>query len=170
MPRSFSPGKAVSSASIIAALGYTPLATTDLLRSYLDTTVTYNADDTLGDTALSVTVAAGGKYAISLMVQSTAAKKALLLDFAGTATFTDFKGTWEGLNSDNVRDFAFVTAAGTDFNPGAMDGAFSSLYTFTGSCTVNAGGTFLLRGCQNVSDASDTTILAGSTLTLTKMN
>ncbi len=137
------------------------------LYSYLADTITYNADATLGDTALSVTVAAGGKYAINLVVHSTSAVKALLMDFGGTATMTSFIGTWEAPGQSSN---AYVTSAGTDYGPSDIDGQANVFYTFTGSCTVNAGGTFLLRGCQNVSDASNTTILAGSTLVLTKMN
>ena len=63
-----------------------------------------------------------------------------------------------------------MTAAGTDFNNSVVDGAADVYYTFTGSVEITDAGTFLLRGAQNVSDASDTTILRGSVLKLTKMN
>ena len=141
------------------------------LVSYLATTVTYNANAVLADTALSVTVAAGGKYAINLVVHSTSAVKALLMDFGGTATMTSFIGEWEGqltFDPTTYKDLG-VTSAGTDYDASPLDGSDDAFYTFTGSCTVNAGGTFLLRGCQNVSDASNTTILAGSTLVLTRI-
>ena len=145
---------------------------TEILRSYLATTVTYNADDTLGDTALSVTVAAGGIYDISLVVHSTSAVQGLLMEFGGTATIANFIGQWsaETATGDDVLGYnARVTAAGTDFGTIAQDG-INSIYTFTGSVEITDAGTFLLRGAQNASDASDTTILRGSTLTLTKMN
>lgn len=148
------------------------LVATDLLRSYLATTVTYNANAVLADTALSVTVAAGGIYAIELVVQSTSAVKGLNMDFAGTATIANFIGEWQGHNAAGYVDgsSARVTAAGTDFGPaGPLDGA-SSLYTFTGSVEITDAGTFLLRGAQNVSDPTNTTILRGSTLVLTRMN
>lgn len=141
------------------------------LTSYLATTVTYNANAVLADTALSVTVAAGGIYAIELVVHSTSAVKALLMDFGGTATIANFIGQWYAyLNDDPLASATAlpVTAIGTDFNVN-IDAA-ASFVTFTGSVEITDAGTFLLRGCQNVSDASDTTILRGSTLILTQFN
>lgn len=140
-----------------------------ILRSYLAETVTYNDDATLGDTALSVTVAAGGIYDISLVVHSTSAVKALNMDFAGTATIANFIGEWYCYQTTDftIGDTKRVTAAGTDFSV-IPDGA-DAFATFTGSVEITDAGTFLLRGAQNASNASDTTILRGSTLTLTKM-
>lgn len=141
------------------------------LVSYLASTVTYNANAVLANTPLSVTVAAGGIYAISLVVHSTSAVKGLLLDFGGTSTDANFLGQWTlGANDDpSSGTFVRVTARGTDFGPILGDAAPSPYYTFTGSVEITDAGTFLLRGAQNVSDASDTTILRGSTLTLTRM-
>lgn len=141
------------------------------ITSYLASTVTYNNDNTLGDTALSVTVVASGIYAIDLVVQSTSAVKALQLDFGGTATIANFLGQWYGqdINDTGVYVTAKVTAAGTDFGTGLDLNGIDSFYTFTGSVEITDAGTFLLRGAQNVADASNTTILRGSTLTLTRM-
>jgi hypothetical protein len=145
----------------------------EVLRSYLAATVTYNNVDVLADTALSVTVAASGTYEIEAALHSTSAVKGLNVDFGGTATVTNFIGLWSAhVASGNEADAARyerVTAAGTDFTVAALDGA-ASVYRFKGSIEVNAGGTFLLRGAQNAADASNTTILRGSTLKLTKMN
>lgn len=138
--------------------------------SYLDDTITYNTDGTLGDTALSVNLEAGKKYAIDLFLLSTSAAVALLLDFGGTATFTTFQGQWQAQLSDGnpatlVGLNAAISAPGTDFNASALDGAAPAFYRFTGSCEVNAAGTFLLRGSQSASNVSNTTILEGATLT-----
>jgi len=62
------------------------------LTSYLATTVTYNDIDVLANTPLSVNVAAGGIYAIELVVHSTVAFSPLNTDFAGTATIAKFIG------------------------------------------------------------------------------
>jgi len=147
------------------------LPTADLLRSYLATTVTYNNVDTLADTALSVTVVAGGIYDIELMVHSDSANIALNLDFGGTATVTNFIGEWRGANANAVFAVvpARVTAPGTDYTNVALGGDPNFL-TFDGTIEVDAGGTFLLRGAQETAEANDTTILRGSTLTLTKLN
>jgi len=159
-------------AATIASL----IPATSLLRSYLATTVTYNANAVLADTPLSVTVVAGGIYDISLVVHSTSAVKALNMDFGGTATVANFIGEWIGYEDPididggptRMRGIR-ITAQGTDFSVPSVDG-LNSFYTFTGSVEITDAGTFLLRGAQNVSDASNTTILRGSTLTLTKMN
>lgn len=57
MPRSFTSTKG----------GANALTTSDVLRSYLASTVTYNNNATLADTALSVPVEAGAKYAIEAL-------------------------------------------------------------------------------------------------------
>lgn len=149
------------------------LPTADLLRSYLAATVTYNNDDTLGDTALSVTVAAGGIYAIEMVVQSDNAVKSIKMDFGGTATITNFIGAWSTASAADMSASGLmgnrVTSAGTDYTQVAFDGT-NGVYWFTGTIEVNAAGTFLLRGAQNAADASDTTILRGSSLILTKLN
>lgn len=147
---------------------------TDILKSYLATTVTYNNTAALAATALSVTVVASGKYAISLVVHSTSAVKALLLDFGGTATATNFIGEWMAwetpidIGTPTAGVGERVTTAGADFNPSALD-TKSAYFTFNGSVEINAAGTFLLRGAQNLADVSNTTILRGSTLILTRM-
>lgn len=151
----------------------TQLATTafvGILRNALATTVTYNNAVALAATALSVTVEAGKTYSIALTVQSTNTVKGLNLDFAGTATLTSFIGAWVGIAADGTVSSLQASAAGTDFGPGGMDAALTALYTFQGVMVVNAAGTFLLRGAQNVADVSNTTILAGSTLILTKID
>jgi hypothetical protein len=143
------------------------------LVSYLATTVTYNANAVLANTPLSVTVAAGGIYAIELVVHSTSAATALQVDFGGTATIANFIGWYESFGEDGgaaTITNQFVSAAGTDYVfPSALDGAACKA-TFTGSVEITDAGTFLLRGAQNSSDPSNTTILRGSTLVLTKMN
>jgi hypothetical protein len=155
----FNPGGSVESA--------------DVLRSYLAETVTYNNVAVLAATALSVTVVASGIYNIELVVHETDAAVGLKLDFAGTATITNFIGEWMYLvtpmdfGGPSGNSSERVTAAGTDFTAG--NGPASTI-RFRGSVEINAAGTFLLRGAQSSADASDTQILRGSTLVLTKMN
>lgn len=151
--------------------GAVPLYSTNLLTKYLATTVTYNNTTTLANTALSVSVTATTKYQIELTVFSTSAVKALNMDFGGTSTQTSFIGQWYA-HRDTVagtNGTAQVTAAGTDFTVAGLDG-FSSIWTFKGTMLTNGAGTFLLRGAQNVADISNSTILAGSSLILTKLS
>lgn len=146
------------------------LASASILRSYLASTVTYNNVDVLANTALSVTVAAGGIYEIELNIYSTSAVNPLKMDFGGTATITNFVGQWNAQQATDIAagNWLGVTAATTDF--AVVPGGVDTFTKFTGSIEVNAAGTFLLRGAQQSADASNTTILRGSMLTLTKMN
>lgn len=147
------------------------LASASVLRSYLAATVTYNNVDVLADTALSVTVAAGGIYVIEATLFVTSAAVGLKVDFGGTATATNVLGEWWGRTVDDpgVIEGSRITDPTTDFGTATFNG-FAAEYTFQGSVEVNAAGTFLLRGAQNVANASNTTLLRGSTLILTKMN
>ena len=148
------------------------LASASVLRSYLATTVTYNNTDTLANTALSVTVVAGGIYDIDVVVNSTSAVYALNMDFAGTATIANFIGEAWLYADGSVFGTGILVTAGADWGValGSAGDGFDVQYRFRGSVEITDAGTFLLRGAQNVADASNTTILRGSTLTLTKTN
>lgn len=160
MPKTYA---STSAASISA------LTTPDLLRSYLASTVTYNNNAVLADTALSVTVEAGAKYKIELVVFSSVGAQQLKLDFGGTATITNFIGVWYGSDAGGVPaiDAQLYTDATADYT-GAVPA--DGYITLTGSVEINAAGTFLLRGAQNSASPTNTTILRGSTLILTKMS
>ncbi len=173
-PASLAGDIAVELPSTAGVLATTALAIS-LPRSYLATTVTYNDTAALANTALSVTLEASGVYAIALTIHSTSVAKALNLDFGGTVGVTNFIGEWVAM----LATVAFaeartqadrVTAIGTDFSLTADFDGISSVVTFQGSIEVSTAGTFILRGAQNVADASNTTILRGSTLIATKMS
>lgn len=143
-----------------------------VLRSYLASTVTYNNVAVLADTALSVTVAASGIYDIELTIHTTSGVGPNLnVDLSGTATTTNFIGQWVAFqdNDPALTSGQRVTAAGTDFSPAVCAGAFC-FYTFKGTVEVDAAGTLLVRGTQSGATAVNTTIIRGSTLTLTKLN
>ena len=157
---------------------FNPTASSQVLFSYLGSTVTYNNTAALADTALSVTVAAGGIYDIEVLLHSTSVVSALVVNFGGTATFTNFIGQWQsGLSNaegspivPTGMKFVRVTSAATDFNNDAVGGAPDGYYLFQGTAEINAAGTLLIRGAQSGADASNTTILRGSCLILTRMN
>jgi len=96
MPRSFTSTKG----------GANALTTSDVLRSYLASTVTYTSDDTLGDTALSVTVASSGIYKVELQVLADIGAGGIRCDIGGTATITNF------LVDTNVSNDSTWTPAG----------------------------------------------------------
>ncbi len=146
---------------------FNPTNSSQVLFSYLAETVTYNDTAALADTPLSVTVAAGGIYAIEAYVYTANVANPLTVDFGGTSTQTNFNGEWAAM-IDGLLEVIIVTTTGLDVS--FAGAAFTYVQHFTGSVEVNAGGTFLLRGAQSSAVASDTTILRGSTLTLTKRN
>jgi hypothetical protein len=163
-----------SNLAVTNSTGSITIGTNSSLRSYLATTVTYNNTATLASTALSTTVEASGIYDIELTVHSDSSVNSLALDFGGTATFTNFIGEWQSRRQDEISSVdqlggQRVTAAGTDYVHASMDGA-ASYYTFKGTAEINVAGTFILRGAQRGANASDTTILRGSTLILRKLN
>lgn len=142
-----------------------------LLRGYVASDVTYNNTAALAAVAgMSVTVVDGGIYAINLVVQSTNAVKAPLFDFGGTVTPASFLGWWSATVSDgSYITPSQVTAIGTTYTGVGADGDSPNIWTFTGSLEVTTGGTFLLRGAQNAADASNTVILRGSSMILTRI-
>jgi hypothetical protein len=153
----------------------TALNNLGILRSYLASDVVYNNVGTLANTALSVTVAASTKYGIDLIVHQTSVGVELLMDFGGTATITNFIGQWVGHQTPDdesapsrVRGTR-VTSAGTDFHGSNVFDTLDAYYTFKGTVEINGAGTFLLRAAQNGAAPSDTTILRGSSLVLTKL-
>lgn len=158
----------------MTVIRFTSMPDYDLLkpRSYLAADVTYNNTAALANTALSVTLEAGKKYAIKLVVHSTNVARALNMDFGGTATITNFIGQWSSYEANSNfgnPNAAQITAAGTDYSNTALD-TNAGFYKFEGSVEINAAGTFLLRGAQHAADASNTVIKRGSTLVLTLMD
>ena len=151
---------------------FNPTNSSQVLFSYLEDTITYNDTAALADTALSVTVAAAGIYEIELVVNSTSAVRQLNMDFAGTATIANFVGEALVFVDGSMFSTGQLTSAGTDWasTMGAVAGGFNVQYRFSGSVEITDAGTFLLRGAQDLANASNTTILRGSTLTLTKRN
>ncbi len=158
----------------VVALIDSKLAAVVILRSYLAADKVYNNVDVLANTLLSVTVEAGAKYDVELTVNSTNVARSLNLDFGGTATFNNCIGNWASWTTGAsltlvAANTLQITSPATDYTDINLDGLGQpSVYTFKGSIDVNVGGTFLLRGAQNVANPSDTIILKGATLMLTK--
>lgn len=145
------------------------LLNTRIIRDYLAADVTYNNTAALADTLLSCDVLASGKYLIEAVLHGTNAVRSLNFDFGGTATITNFIGTWKSFEPGSVTLAATrVTAVGTDYNNSALD-AGDEYYEFKGSVEINAAGTFLLRAAQRSADVSNTVLKRGSSLVLMKI-
>ena len=161
-----------SAAGTVTIEGNTVITSADLLRTYLASDVTYNNTAAMANTAMSVTVASSGVYAVDVIIYTTNVATALAVDFGGTATMTNAIGEWhsrkENGTSDDVR--STISTLGTDFTNSAFDAAPLSVYQFTGTIEVNAGGTFLIRGAQRTATANNTVISRGSRMILHKLN
>jgi len=161
------------------ALTVAQLATSDLsdgvptLKSYLAADVVYNNTVTLANTALSVTVAAGGIYDIEFAGYTAFTAKTLKFDLAGgTATATNFRGYWSMVpDTANSQTYLQVSSPSSVLFNISQDGlATQGFYQFKGTIEVNSGGTFIVRAAQGVAAASNSTLERGSTLILRKLN
>lgn len=117
------------------------------------------------DDHLTVTVLAGGKYAIRALVfaDNAGALEGLKLALGGTCTATSLKAQMSIYDdvTNALVAFARVTALTSSVGAGLSLGG--SLSTITGTIEVNAGGTLLLSWAQNAgAGASATTIQRGS--------
>ncbi len=138
------------------------------VSSYLLADVTYQNTATLANTTLSVTVDAGGIYEVDVRLSAANASGAggFKADFnGGTATATSFTGNVQYGNGPSLMNVtALTTAPASDFFN------TSGPFWFRGTLIVNAGGTFVIRAAQSTSNASITTLRAGSRIVLSKLN
>jgi hypothetical protein len=137
----------------------------------LATDTTYNNTSAYANTGLNLPVVAGGVYKVDIFLIASLHGTTPKFDFnGGTATATQFQGVWEyqadGFALSSVT--SIVTALSTSSNPNS-GGTFKYIYRFTGILTVNAAGTFIMRSAQGSAAANDTTLLAGSTMILTRI-
>lgn len=172
-------GWQVLSASGIPLAQPGTLTSLGVLRGYVAADVVYNNTATLANVAgMSVDVAASGIYDIEVTVHADIASSAsggLRLDFdGGTSTDTYFIGQWDSSIAAFLgeQEITRITSRSTDFVNGTMLGgaAADAIYKFKGTVEINGAGTFVLRAAQQAADASDTTILRGSSMILTKTN
>jgi predicted RecA/RadA family phage recombinase len=117
---------------------------------------------TLADiTGLSVTLAAGGKYAFKgTLFTSSTANGGAKVGFGGTATATSLIAEGALWNGATIGTVAQVTALGTLVNATEA----TTKIEITGEIVVNAGGTLTIQGAQNASHADTTTFKVGSFL------
>lgn len=125
------------------------------------------ANVTLANTALSITVQAGKTYLVEAQLYTSAnASGGLQINFAGgTATATSFVGLCKLFAGTTTS----ASTAQTALNTGAGATAALTDIRCTATLVVNAGGTLIIKAAQNASHASDSSILVGSSLTATEL-
>jgi hypothetical protein len=159
-------GSAVSFSAGTKDVFCTVAATKLPITAYLKSDVTYNNSTTLTNlTDLSISVVAGGIYAVSgLLVGTRSGATNTSHDFnGGSATVTNFYATLQNPGGGNS-----ATALSTNIVSPFLGSSFSLLCF--GMLYVNAAGTFIPRAAQYSAHASDTVFKVGSYLSLTKLN
>jgi hypothetical protein len=131
-----------------------------------------NATTTFSNTAISVNVRVGKRYAFEVLLfltESTAAE-GVKIDFAGgSATATNFVASCVLNNAvGTVLTQANATSAalGTVINIAATTDALVHTYVCAGNLEPSATGTFIVRGAQNTHATGTLTIKRGSFITL----
>lgn len=122
-------------------------------------------NSTLADvTGLSVNVTAGKAYAFRARLFTTLnADAGFNTSMGGTATATSFIEVVSWVNTtDNIARNSKITTLGGAFSDAGYDVVMIEIQ---GTIVVNAGGTLTVKFAQAVTDAGQSSVLAGSTLT-----
>lgn len=118
-------------------------------------------------TGLSVNVVAGKTYKFEATLYTTSVNTAgVKAAISGTATATSI--IYEGVTA-NTTPTAKTRATALGTTVGALTAATVATITIYGTITVNAGGTLTVQFAQNVSQATASNVLAGSTFTVTQI-
>ena len=146
---------------------------TTILSAYQAADFTKTSNNTLSNTSLSVTVAAGGIYEVRMQMPVDYGAGWMQCDFnGGTATMTHMSLTGMAFpaagSAATPNVSAPITALGTSTAFGTN--VEQKTILFSGLITVNAGGTFIFRAAQFSSDADPTVIQHGASMVLTKLN
>ena len=116
-------------------------------------------------TGLSSTVVAGKTYRVRLYLNVTAgASGGIKVQFSGSHTNTSFSGTWWW--------YAGTTLVAVTNSTSVIMGETAAItaVVFEGIAVINAGGNFTMIAAQNASNATTTTVNAGSYLDLKRIN
>lgn len=131
-----------------------------------------NATTTFSNTSLSATVVAGRKYSgrVVLRCSDSTAAEGIKFDFnGGSATMTSFNAGVVSNIQGATAGTTISAALATAINFSAMNGTTDHWIVIEFQMTVNAGGTFILRGAQNSHTSGTATIGTGSSMLIEDM-
>lgn len=121
----------------------------------------------VSDTHLSVSVLAAGTYAFRARLHaSVGATGGLKYSLGGTATMTDIRASAIVVDTATLTALAAAGVIDALADDLTVAGATSYVVEIEGGFTVNAAGTFNIQFAQAVSDATASTLLRGSSLTV----
>ena len=119
-------------------------------------------------TGLSLTVVTGGTYIVDAhLIGSSGAVGGLKAAMGGTATATSSNVTSWNYNGTTINAVTNQTVWGSNLT------ATAAIYTdliIQGSVVVQTGGTVTLQAAQQASSGTNTTVLSGSVLALSRVS
>lgn len=133
------------------------------------TALVANTNTTLANiTGLSVNVTAGGTYNVRAHLNgSTNASGGIKVAFSGSGNATSSNVTTWNWNGTTLNAVTNQTTWGSAITSGNV--AFTDIVV-EGAIVVNAGGNITLAAAQNAAFAGNTTIAAGSTMTVSRVS
>jgi hypothetical protein len=131
-------------------------------QSRVSSTFSATSNTTLAPiTGLSVTLTSGKTYAFDSILYATTSSGGMQVDLnGGTATATAVIGDAIAMTGTYIETQTRYSALNTALCAGNFSGTTNC--HITGTITVNAGGTFIPRFAQNSSNATASTVAAGS--------
>ena len=163
---------ATQNADQVAITGGTISGTTSASTVRSTSALTKNGSAAYSDVpGLSMTLAAGGIYRISLVLQSTVASGTggikYAFNYTNGLTLTSLNTTAQGFTASAVavQNASSTTAQADLFTQAAVVISVA----IEGIIVVNAGGTITVQMAQNTSNGSDTITLANSTLQIARI-
>lgn len=119
-------------------------------------------------TGLTADVVVGKSYKFEVVLYTTSDVLAgVKFTLGGTATATDL--IYEAVVVDALGLSAHTRATALGTTVGAVTAATAALCRITGTITIATSGTLTIRFAQNVSNAAASSVLVGSTFTVTEI-
>jgi len=123
------------------------------------------------DPDLSVTLASSGVYSCSvLLFIDCGAVGGFNASLSGTSTMTTLVASYKLFDYAVPGEVTATRITALDSASGGFSGSTSYEASYQATAIVNAGGTLLVKWAQSVSNATNTTVRAGSRLVCNKLN
>lgn len=144
------------------------------LSAYQAADASYTTDNSLNDTDLNITAAAGKVYKFEIWAPASLGAGGIKWAFGGTASFTTFDAMYTLLTtSDALGDNIAASGARIDNPTSAFEiSSFTgtAFIKIVGSFEINAGGTVIFQCSQRNSDAAATVFGKNAVMTAMQMN
>jgi len=143
--------------------------TREVLAKQLAANVAIVSSVVLSNTSLSVSLEVGNYILRAILHVDPSATGGFKYAFAGSASATNFIAQHLIRDTSTGAVLAVTRATAIGFERDVGGGSANIWCEVEGSLEVNAAGTFILQAAQKTSNAVASTLLRGSTMTLTKV-